>query len=71
MAHIAQFVVLLSVWSERKLIEFWGLVTPHLYENIVVLFMWFCMTVTEFVFGVSERRVTESEHTLGGMCHNM
>jgi hypothetical protein len=32
--------------------------------------MWFCVTVTEFVFGVLERRVTESEHTLGGMCYN-
>ena len=32
--------------------------------------MWFCVAVTEFVFGVSDRRVTEGECTLGGTCYN-
>jgi len=32
--------------------------------------MWFCVAVIEFVFGILERRVTEGEHTLGGVCYN-
>jgi len=32
--------------------------------------MWFCLAVIEFVFGVLERRVTEGEPTLGGICYN-
>jgi hypothetical protein len=32
--------------------------------------VWFCVAVIEFVFGVLERRVTEGEPTLGGMCYN-
>jgi len=30
----------------------------------------FCVAVLEFVFGVLEQRVTESEPTLAGMCYN-
>jgi hypothetical protein len=32
--------------------------------------MWFCVAVIGFVLGVLERRVTESEPTLGGMYYN-
>jgi hypothetical protein len=46
---------------------FWGHVTAYSYENCVVQFMLFCVAVIEFVFGVLERRVTESEPTVGGM----
>jgi len=49
---------------------FWGHITAHQYENCVELFMWFCLAVTEFVFGVLDRRVTVGEPTLGGMCYN-
>jgi hypothetical protein len=37
---------------------FGGHLTAHLYENCVMLFMWFCVAVIEFVFGVLDRRVT-------------
>jgi len=47
---------------------FWGHVTAHLCENYVLLF---CVVLCiEFVCGVLERRVTESEPTVGGMCYN-
>ena len=49
---------------------YWGHVTAHLYGNCVVVFMWFCVAVVEFVFGVLERRVTESEPTVSGVCYN-
>jgi hypothetical protein len=39
---------------------FGGHVTAYLYENCVVQFMWFCVAVIEFVFGVFERRVTDT-----------
>jgi hypothetical protein len=45
-----------------------GHITAHVYENCVVMFVWFCVAVIEFVFGVLERRVTESEPSLVGMC---
>jgi hypothetical protein len=32
--------------------------------------MWFCVAVIEFVFAVLEKRVTEGECPLGGMCYN-
>jgi hypothetical protein len=49
---------------------FGGHLTAHLYENCVVLFMWFCVAVIEFVFGVLDRRVTEGECILDDMCYN-
>jgi hypothetical protein len=47
-----------------------GHVTAHLYENCVVLFVWFCVAVIEFVFGVLERGVMDSEPSLVGICYN-
>jgi len=59
------------VCNVRKVIKhLGGNVTAQLYENCVVLFMWFCVSIVEFVFGVLERRVTESEPTVGSVCYN-
>lgn len=70
MAHIALFVVLFCLECKEVNKIFGGHVTAHLYKNCVVLFMWFCVAVMEFVFGVLEREVREGEHTLGGVCYN-
>jgi hypothetical protein len=37
--------------------------------KIVLYCLLFCVAVVEFVFGVLERRMTESEPTVGGMCY--
>ena len=50
---------------------FWGQVTAQLYENCDVLFMWFCVSIVEFVFGVFERIVTESVLSLCAMYCNI
>jgi len=43
----------------------------HVYMKILLYcLLLFCVAVVEFVFGVLERRVTESEPTVGGMCYN-
>ena len=71
MWHTLHNLLYFSVFGCKKDDKtFGGHLTAHLYENCFVLFVWFCVAVIEFAFGVLERRVTEGERTLGGVCYN-
>jgi len=71
MWHTLHSLLYFSVFGCKEVDKtFGGHVTAHLYENCVGLFVWFCVAAIEFVFGVLERRVTESEPILVGMRYN-